>query len=269
MSISVQCPECGKRYRVDDSFAGQAARCKACGAVIPIPEQAPAAEPAAPEPAPAPDERQAPGSLPKTMMANRVVAGCICPVCNLAVDLGQHVRNCELCGTTHHEACWQSHGGCSTASCGNAPLPRISSAPRAAGPPGGLPHGPPPLPASTGIRMKACPYCGEQIPAQAFRCKHCDAYLQTASYGGRGAMPPQRCGNATAALVLGIVSLVICGVILGPVAIVLGSKAKRQIAQSRGRLTGAGSASAGIALGVLGLVLHVLIFVVPFALRHH
>src|SRR5689334_16461254 len=37
MSINVQCPGCGKRYKVDDRFAGKKAKCQSCGGAIAVP----------------------------------------------------------------------------------------------------------------------------------------------------------------------------------------------------------------------------------------
>ena len=37
MPLSVDCPECGAHYNVPDKLAGKKARCKKCGAVMPIP----------------------------------------------------------------------------------------------------------------------------------------------------------------------------------------------------------------------------------------
>ena len=37
MTIEVSCPQCAKRYQVDDNFAGRKAKCKACGAQMTIP----------------------------------------------------------------------------------------------------------------------------------------------------------------------------------------------------------------------------------------
>ena len=38
MSISTECPECGKRLKAPDSAAGRKAKCPQCGAAVPIPE---------------------------------------------------------------------------------------------------------------------------------------------------------------------------------------------------------------------------------------
>src|SRR6184192_2244960 len=40
MPLSVECPECGARYNVPDKLAGKRAKCKKCGATIPIPAAA-------------------------------------------------------------------------------------------------------------------------------------------------------------------------------------------------------------------------------------
>lgn len=70
--------------------------------------------------------------------------------------------------------------------------------------------------------------------------------------------------RATVALVLGIVSLVLCSV-LGPVAWVIGGGAVREIDASGGRLGGRGQAKAGQILGIIAtvlLVIGILFFVV-------
>jgi len=69
---------------------------------------------------------------------------------------------------------------------------------------------------------------------------------------------PQTPGSATASLILGICSLLICGPICGPLAIVYGNKAKSEINSSNGRLGGAGLATAGIVLGWIGVAFAVI-----------
>ena len=63
--------------------------------------------------------------------------------------------------------------------------------------------------------------------------------------------------RATAALVLGIVGLVLCSV-AAPFAWVIGRNAVREIDQSQGILTGRGQAQAGAILGIIGTVLLVI-----------
>lgn len=67
-------------------------------------------------------------------------------------------------------------------------------------------------------------------------------------------------GKAIAALVCGILSLVILGVILGAVAVVLGVLARKEIAVKPG-LGGSGMALAGIIVGAVGFVLSIVILV--------
>jgi hypothetical protein len=80
--------------------------------------------------------------------------------------------------------------------------------------------------------------------------------------------PPATPGSATAALILGICGLLVCGVILGPLAIVYGNKARREIDSSGGRLGGRGMATAGLVLGwvALGLwAIWIIIFIASAA----
>lgn len=64
---------------------------------------------------------------------------------------------------------------------------------------------------------------------------------------------PQTPGSATASLILGICSIVLCPPILGPLAIVYGNKAKREIDGAGGRLGGRGMAQAGVITGWIGV----------------
>jgi hypothetical protein len=75
-----------------------------------------------------------------------------------------------------------------------------------------------------------------------------------APYGGApyGA-PPQTNTNATVSLVLGIVSIIVCP-LTGIVGIILGLKAKREIAASNGAESGEGMATGGIITSIVGLV---------------
>jgi hypothetical protein len=68
--------------------------------------------------------------------------------------------------------------------------------------------------------------------------------------------------QAIASLVCGIIGLLLFGVILGTVALVLGSKARTRISAQPGRLKGSGMALAGMILGAIDLVAFVLLVVV-------
>ena len=80
-----------------------------------------------------------------------------------------------------------------------------------------------------------------------------------------GPMVAPTSGKATASLVTGVASLVLswcCGLgVAGIVAIVLGVKARREIAASGGRLKGDGIALGGIVTGAIAIVLGLLILV--------
>ncbi len=85
--------------------------------------------------------------------------------------------------------------------------------------------------------------------------------------------PPQQSSAALISLILGVVAmglfvLLLCTVFLSPFTIALGipavffgRRAQREIAQSAGRLTGAGMARAGTTLGWINIVLSLIGFV--------
>jgi len=72
--------------------------------------------------------------------------------------------------------------------------------------------------------------------------------------GGYGYVAPQTNKKAIWALVLGILSLVCCGLFAGIPAIILGNMGKNEIDASGGQQTGRGMAVAGFVLGIIGVV---------------
>lgn len=72
---------------------------------------------------------------------------------------------------------------------------------------------------------------------------------------GGGYAVPSSNQKALWSMILGILSLVCCGVITGIVAVVLAQQAKREIAASGGMQSGAGQAQAGFILGIIGIAL--------------
>ncbi|HSI26906.1 MAG TPA: DUF4190 domain-containing protein [Aeromicrobium sp.] len=82
-------------------------------------------------------------------------------------------------------------------------------------------------------------------------------YPGAAVPGGIPGPPPQN-KKAVWALILGILGFLCCGVFAAVPALILGSQAKREIAASAGRQTGAGMAQAGFVLGIIGTILGVL-----------
>jgi hypothetical protein len=71
----------------------------------------------------------------------------------------------------------------------------------------------------------------------------------------------QSSGKATAALVLGILGLVLCPFICSILALVFGYQGRREIDASGGRMSGRGNATAGIVLGWIGVAFLVLLVV--------
>ena len=82
---------------------------------------------------------------------------------------------------------------------------------------------------------------------------------------GAAAGAPKDHPRATTSLVLGIVSLFIFGLVLGAVAIYLGSKVEQEIATSDGTLTGTDRARWGKNLGIAGMILWTVLLLVSVA----
>ena len=121
---------------------------------------------------------------------------------------------------------------------------------------------------STQQAPRFCPSCGTGLDGAPRFCPDCGANLQAdggasapppppPAWGGQqGAWPAQQQtktnGLAIASLVLGILWLYWIGSVL---AVVFGFIARSQIDSSNGTQTGRGMATAGIVLGLLGVVL--------------
>lgn len=71
-------------------------------------------------------------------------------------------------------------------------------------------------------------------------------------------VPAGRNSKAMWSMICGIVGILLCGVVLGPLAIYLSRGATKEIAASGGRQTGSGMAKAGFILGIVALVFWVL-----------
>ena len=80
----------------------------------------------------------------------------------------------------------------------------------------------------------------------------------------QGGVPPKKSGMAVASLVLGILAVIPCFwscMIFGVLAVVFGQLGKSDIAKSGGAKTGAGMAKWGFILGIIGLALGVLAWI--------
>jgi hypothetical protein len=182
----------------------------------------------------------------RQLKANLKLQGQPCGVCQQAFELGQDVSICNECEANHHTVCWDQHGGCSTHGCGNAPLQRLAEPP-----PDRLPPG-----------IRRCPACAVQISEYEQICPYCNAILSSDGvYRG----PLQNAPGAVASLVLGIVGVLFCGVILGIIAIVKSNEARRY--RDDPRYTGQGMATAGLVLGIIGIVIHSIALLINVGMR--
>lgn len=82
---------------------------------------------------------------------------------------------------------------------------------------------------------------------------------------GHGYPVPQTNKKAGWSLGLGIAGIVCCGFVTGIPAIILGSRARREITASAGAQTGQGMAIAGLVLGIVTTALSVLSLVLFLA----
>jgi hypothetical protein len=107
-----------------------------------------------------------------------------------------------------------------------------------------------------GRPTKQCPYCAEQIQAEALVCHFCGYDYATQS---RPNTARKTNGLAVASLVLGIVWIYWIGSVL---AVVFGHVALHQIKESNNAQSGRGMAIAGLVLGYIGLGIVALLIVV-------
>jgi len=106
--------------------------------------------------------------------------------------------------------------------------------------------------AGDGRETRRCPYCGETVLAVARKCKHCHSILLGTGPRFKGRARKRRSsGEGTTALVMGIIAIAFCAPIFGPMAILYGNSARKQLAE---RTTG----TIGMVLGIIGLLLFLL-----------
>ncbi|MGM0567823.1 MAG: DUF4190 domain-containing protein [Elusimicrobiota bacterium] len=104
-----------------------------------------------------------------------------------------------------------------------------------------------------------CPYCAEHISDSAAVCQYCDSNLKQETEGCKA---PETCGNAIVSLVCSIVGIFACLFIASIFGVIFGRKAKREIMESGGALTGKELASAGIIIGWIGIGLDSIIVII-------
>lgn len=174
------------------------------------------------------------------LRANKAIQGQACPWCSERLIFGDEAAICQACQMPHHEACWNDEGGCATVGCVNKPLEQLEQAEEKEEVPAG--------------KIK-CPHCDRVYSKRQAICPSCKQ-APTADGVYRG--PTTNAPGAVSSLVCGIVGLFFCGIILGIVAIVQANSAKRAIERDP-RYSGGGMATAGLVLGIIGLVLWALV----------
>lgn len=189
----------------------------------------------------------------RNLKVNLKLEGKPCKACNVPLKLAEDASVCTACEGEHHAHCWEAKGGCATAGCVNAPLKRLDQpAPGMGGPgmgaPGVMPGAAMPPPLAPG--MMHCPYCRNVITIGSQLCPYCRAIT---SPDGLYHGPKTNAPGAVQSLVFGIIGLLICGVIFGPLAISRANAAKREIAFNP-TYGGGGLATAGLVLGIIDLV---------------
>jgi hypothetical protein len=114
---------------------------------------------------------------------------------------------------------------------------------------------------NTGLELAYCPKCGARNPASASFCTKCGAsFTPAAPAQAPPAQAPQyvskpsgHTGMGTASLVMGILSIFIFGIILGPLALIFGAIAWGRDRDSFGL--------AGLILGLIAVILWVIVLV--------
>ena len=176
----------------------------------------------------------------RNLKVNLKLEGQTCIACKTALKLADDASICTACEANHHARCWTSYGGCATKGCVNAPLRRMDA------PVYATPAAPPPLPPG----MVHCRSCRNVIRDFDPMCPYCRVITSPDGiYHG----PKTNAPGAVQSMVFGIIGLLSCGVVFGPLAISRSSSAKREIAMNP-MYGGGGYATAGMVLGILDLV---------------
>jgi hypothetical protein len=214
----------------------------------------------------------------RTLKANLKLEGKPCGWCQAQLALGDDAAVCTACEAPHHRGCWDTKAGCSKQGCASAPLRRLDAPPAGASAGASAPASPfptgfaataaasslpagfapsAPAPSAPPPGMIVCPRCSLMLAFGTPVCPGCRAITSPDGlyYGPRINAP-----GAVASLVLGIIGLVFCGVVLGPLAIWQASTARSTISRDP-MYGGGGMAIAGLVLGIIALIMGVFVLI--------
>ena len=185
----------------------------------------------------------------RRMKINKRYEGQPCQWCGGLFMLGDDGAICGACENPYHARCWDKEGGCNNQGCVNRPLQQLQDVA-----PVGLPVTKPTRPLSAWEMV--CPTCGDIITnAYCFRCRNLQASDEV--YTG----PKQTLPEAKEALKYAIIGIFCFGFVLGPMAIVKATSAKKKLSMDP-RYEGEGLATAAQVIGGIVCLLHLVNLVV-------
>lgn len=177
----------------------------------------------------------------RRMKINKRFEGQPCQWCGGLFMLGEDGAICAACENPYHARCWDKENGCNNPGCVNRPLQQLKDV----APVGVVATPTRPLSAWEMV----CPTCGDIITnAYCFRCRN----QSLNDYTG----PKQTLPEAKDALKLAIIGIFCFGFILGPLAIVKGTSAKKKLSMDP-RYEGEGMATAAQIIGGIVCLLYI------------
>ena len=178
------------------------------------------------------------------MKINKRYEGQRCQWCGGLLMLGDDGAICGACENPYHARCWDKENGCNNPGCVNRPLQQLKDV----APVVGVAAAKSTRPLSPGEMV--CPTCGDIVSGSyCFRCRN---LTPAGDYTG----PKETHPEAKEALKYAIIGIFCVGMILGPMAIVKGTSAKKAIAMDP-RYEGEGMATAAQIIGGIVTLLYV------------
>ena len=180
----------------------------------------------------------------RRLKINKRYEGSPCAWCGDLLLLGDDGAICAACESPHHARCWDKENGCNGPGCVNRPMQQLKDV----------------SPAGVGVTQRitrplaqgemVCPTCGDVVTGGfCFRCRN----LGAMDYTG----PKETLPEAKEALKYAIIGIFCFGFVLGPLAIVKGTSAKKAIAMDP-RYEGEGMATAAQIIGGIVCLLSLL-----------